>query len=88
MQGITEPAAPTLQARAGFTVARPGTRQEYLRVTLQNTDAGLLAGRFPNQSSGVLSSVSYSNALAVVPPGVVVEEGDPVEVILLDSLTL
>jgi molybdopterin molybdotransferase len=87
MQGITEPAAPALRARAGFTVPRPGTRQEYLRVTLRNTEEGLRAGRFPNQSSGVLSSVSHSNALAVIPPGVVVEEDDPVEVILLDSLT-
>ncbi|MEZ5503314.1 MAG: molybdopterin molybdotransferase MoeA [Halioglobus sp.] len=86
MQGVAEPEAPRLQASAAFTVGRPGTRQEYLRVTLENTPGGLQATRFPNQSSGVLSSVSHSNALAVIPAGTTVEPGQDVEVILLDSL--
>jgi molybdopterin molybdotransferase len=86
MQGVDEPEAPRLQASAAFTIDKPGTRQEYLRVSLENTAEGLLATRFSNQSSGVLSSVSHSNALAVIPPGVTVEQGDKVEVVLLDSL--
>ena len=45
-----------------------------------------LAHRFPNQSSGVLSSVSHSDALDGYPPGTTVAEGDKVEVILLDLL--
>ena len=48
--------------------------------------AGLEAVPYPNQSSGVLSSVARSDALAVIPPGVAVAEGDTVLVILLDSL--
>ncbi len=55
-------------------------------MTLSSTATGLLATRFPNQSSGVLSSVSHSDALAVIPPGTFVAEGDTVEVILLDML--
>jgi molybdopterin molybdotransferase len=86
MQGVTEPEPPRLLARAAFTVSRPGTRQEYLRVMLENAEQGLQAVRYANQSSGVLSSVSHSNALAVVPAGVTVQHGDSVEVILLDSL--
>ena len=86
MQGVTEPELPRLLARAAFTVGRPGTRQEYLRVTLENTEQGLQAVRYANQSSGVLSSVSHSNALAVIPAGFTVQQGDSVEVILLDSL--
>jgi molybdopterin molybdotransferase len=86
MQGLEEPEAPSLQASAAFTIDKPGTRQEYLRVSLKNTEEGLLATRFNNQSSGVLSSVSHSNALAVIPPGVTVGQGDSVEVVLLDSL--
>jgi molybdopterin molybdotransferase len=86
MQGGTETEPPRLRARAAFTVARPGTRQEYLRVTLENAELGLQAVAYPNQSSGVLSSVSHSNALAVIPAGSTVKQGDNVEVILLDSL--
>ncbi len=86
MQGVAEPEAPCLLAQATFTVSSPGTRQEYLRVTLENTEQGLRAVKYANQSSGVLSSVSHSNALAVIPAGFTVQQGDSVEVILLDSL--
>ena len=86
LQGVDEPEPPRLQATAAFAVNKPGGRQEYLRVTLENTQEGLEAKRFDNQSSGVLSSVSHSNALAVIPPGTAVVQGDKVEVILLDSL--
>ena len=86
LQGVDEPEPPRLQATAAFAVNKPGGRQEYLRVTLENTQEGLEAKRFDNQSSGVLSSVSHSNALAVIPPGTAVEQGGKVEVILLDSL--
>jgi molybdopterin molybdotransferase len=78
---------PCLRVRAAFKVSRPGTRQEYLRVSLANIDGVPAAVAFPNQSSGVLSSVSHANALAVIPPGITVSEGDSVKVILLDSLT-
>jgi molybdopterin molybdotransferase len=86
LQGAVEPAALRLQARAAFAVKRPGTRQEYLRVAVENTADGLRASTYANQSSGVLSSVSHSNALAIIPVGTTVELGDHVEVILLDSL--
>tara|TARA_B110000467_G_C17901273_1_gene255017 strand:- start:10 stop:558 length:549 start_codon:yes stop_codon:yes gene_type:complete len=86
MQGVAEPESPRLQAVAAFSVSKPGGRQDYLRVIVENTSQGLLAKKFSNQSSGVLSSVSYSNALAVIPPGAVVSEGDTLEIILLDSI--
>lgn len=86
LQGVCEPQMPRLSARADFTVARAASRRDYLRVTLENDSQGLLARRFPNQSSGVLSSVSGSNALAVVPIGATVASGDWVEVLPLDLL--
>jgi len=86
MQGAIEPELPRLHAQAGFTVNRPGMRQEYLRVSLANSERGLQAVSYSNQSSGVLSSVSHSNALAVIPAGATVRQGDSVEVILLDFL--
>ena len=84
MQGVVEPEPPRLQARAAFAVDKPSVRQDYLRVTLESTAEGLVANKFSNQSSGVLSSVSHSNALVVVPPGTTVSEGDALQVILLD----
>jgi len=86
LQGICEPETPPVQARAAFAVTRPGVRQEYLRVTVGATGQGLEARLFGNQSSGVLSSVSHSNALAVIPPGTTVAVGDSVQVLLLDLL--
>ena len=86
LQGAEEADPPRLEARAAFSIEKPGIRQDYLRVTLENTEQGLQALIFANQSSGVLSSVSHSNALAVVPPGTTVVKGDKVEILLLDSL--
>ncbi len=86
LQGVREKEAPKLTARAGFTRLKPGGRQEYLRVQLSATQEGLLASPYDNQSSGVLSSVSHSNALAVVPVGQTVEIGDQLEVISLMQL--
>lgn len=87
LQGAQLEEAPRLTARAGFVRSKAGTRQEYLRVLLTNSEDGLIATVFDNQSSGVLSSVSRSSALAVIPVGAVVNTGDTVEVIPLDRLT-
>lgn len=84
MQGATELAPPRICARAGFSVTKPGGRADHLRVSLAQTADGLVAHRYANQSSGVLSSVSYSQALAVVPAGATVAAGDPIEILLLD----
>lgn len=84
MQGATSLVPPVLRARAGFSVDRPGGRCDYLRVSLEQTVDGPVARRFDNQSSGVLSSVCYSQALAVVPAGATVTAGDPVDILLLD----
>ena len=87
LQGLAEAAPIKLTALARFNSGRPGGRQEYRRVTVRNAETGLVASDYANQSSGVLSSVSHSNAFAVIPAGEVVTEGNQVEVILLDYLT-
>ena len=86
MQGSRESSQPSLRARAAFRVDRPGRRRDYLRVTVASEADGLCAFRYPNQSSGVLSSVSRSNALAVIPEDTTISEGDEVQVMLLDML--
>ncbi len=84
-QGVQEAAVARLTARAAFEVKRPGSRQDYLRVSLCEEQGELVAQRYSNQSSGVLSSVSHSDALAVVPAQQSVANGDRVQVIPLDS---
>lgn len=85
-QGAVDVAPVCLSARANFVRERPGNRQEYLRVTLAPGADGMLATPFGNQSSGVLSSVCASNALAVVPLGASVSSGDWLQVLLLETL--
>jgi molybdopterin molybdotransferase len=73
-------------ATARFAVERPGTREEYLRVVLTGSGGGLEAQLAGSQSSGVLTSVSRADGLAVVPIGSTVTPGEPIEVLLLESL--
>ncbi len=81
------PAPPlAISARAGFAVTRAGTREEYLRVTLRQEGGQLIAAKDPQQSSGALSSVVRCDALARIPAGEVLAEGDAVDVILLRDL--
>ena len=85
-QGRAAQPVNTLPARAEFAVEQPGVRQEFLRATVSLRDGELWAASYANQSSGVLSSLSASNALAVVPVGETVARGDRVDIMLLDEL--
>ncbi|MCL4104253.1 UNVERIFIED_CONTAM: hypothetical protein GTU68_035115 [Idotea baltica] len=87
LQGVVEPEPLSLFAIARFSNHSADGRQEYRRVWVRTVEGLLEAEEYSNQSSGVLSSVSHSNALAVIPAGVLVEEGDTVELILLDQLS-
>jgi molybdopterin molybdotransferase len=87
LQGMEDSTFPGLTAMAGFTREKAEKRQEYLRVSLQDSEQGLVANSYQNQSSGVLSSVSRSDALAVIPIGATVSPGDPVQIIMLEQLT-
>jgi molybdopterin molybdotransferase len=85
-QGAVDEQPLALVARADFELGRAGTRLEFLRSRVTMEQGELRARIHPNQSSGVLSSVSWANALALVPPGVTVARGDTIEVLLLDQL--
>jgi molybdopterin molybdotransferase len=86
LQGEAPRSAPALPAVAQFDVRRPGSRAEYLRVRLERVGPRLQAEEFGNQSSGVLSSTSWANGLALVPAGSTVGRGDTVDVFWLDDL--
>ena len=85
-QGITPQPMHRITARAGFSVNRAGTREEYLRVKLLTTKGQLRAELAGNQSSGVLSSVSAADALAVIPIGTTLGLDDEVQVLLMSEL--
>lgn len=68
---------PLEQGVAQFS-ASTQIRQEYLRVKAELRDGQWQLQSFANQNSGVLSSVVWANALAVLPPGSNIQPGDSV----------
>jgi molybdopterin molybdotransferase len=75
-----------IPARADFEQLTAGSREEYLRVNTQRIDGQLWATPYGNQSSGVLRSISASDALALVPLGSTIAHGGQIDILLLDSL--
>ncbi len=85
-QGATQLASPVFSVKAGFSIRKPGKRQEYLRVKLEQRDGEQVAVPFPNQSSGVLFSASWGSGFVVVPVNTTVEEGSSVTYLPYDGL--
>ncbi|WP_148715742.1 molybdopterin molybdotransferase MoeA [Chitinolyticbacter meiyuanensis] len=80
--GVSE-TLPHLWLPARFERRTPAARREYLRVRIEHGHAVA----YPNQSSGVLTSAAWADALAIVPEGLTIEEGDPVRILPLALLT-
>jgi molybdopterin molybdotransferase len=53
-----------------------GDRREYLRVQIQNIAGQTRLSKFRNQGSGIMTSVVWADALAMVEAGQVVQPGD------------
>ena len=75
-QGVSHPDVQPVRQTALFD-KKGSTRQEYLRVRSSPGGAEL----FEKQSSGVLSSTSWGDGLAVLHPGEDIEKGGNVDVI-------
>ena len=86
MLGVVDPRPPVWKALASFDWPRAGTRQEYLRARVTPSEVGMSVEIHPQQSSGALSSVSWCNALAIIPIGKTLSRGDSVDVIFLRDL--
>mgnify|MGYP001236583088 CR=1 FL=1 len=67
---------------AGFVRAKGGSRREFLRARMEPGKVEL----FPNQSSGVLTSLAWAEGLVDVDAGVTVAQGDLVRFIPLAEL--
>jgi molybdopterin molybdotransferase len=73
MQGVQAPPWAPLQLRADFDLPKGDKRREFLRAR-RNATGGL--DLFPNQSSGVLTSVVWGDGVVDNPSGQTIARGD------------
>jgi molybdopterin molybdotransferase len=72
---------------SGFDRNKPGKRRDYLRVRVRpDGTGGFELQPFPHQGSGVMTSICWADGLAVVPDGVTVRKGDPLDFLSFDEL--
>lgn len=83
LQGARKAPIQATSMRADFDWLRPDKRQEFLRVR-RNAQGGL--DLFPNQSSGVLSSVVWGDGLVDNPAGQSIRHGDQVPFVAFNDL--
>ena len=73
LQGVRKVQAEPLQLKANFDLPKPDKRREFLRVK-RNAQGGL--DLFPNQSSGVLTSIVWGDGVVDNPGSNVIHSGD------------
>ena len=83
LMGVQRLAAPAVPLRADFHWPRADRRREFLRAR-RNAQGGV--DLFPNQSSGVLTSVVWGDGVVDNPPGQTIAPGDLVRFIALSDL--
>jgi molybdopterin molybdotransferase len=75
LQGATDLQSRPIPMRADFDWPKPDRRREFMRVR-RNAQGGL--DLFPNQSSGVLTSVVWGDGVIDNPPGQAIRAGEMV----------
>ncbi|WP_374669353.1 gephyrin-like molybdotransferase Glp [Ramlibacter sp.] len=83
LMGASETAPAAWQLPAHFDWPRPDRRREFLRAR-RDAEGGLVL--FPNQSSGVLTSVAWADGLIDNPGGQAIARGDRVRFLPLAEL--
>jgi molybdopterin molybdotransferase len=73
LQGVVKLHTAPLHLKANFDLSKPDKRREFLRVK-RNAQGGL--DLFPNQSSGVLTSVVWGDGVVDNPGSNAVQSGD------------
>jgi molybdopterin molybdotransferase len=76
LQGVFKVNTEPLQLKANFDMPKPDKRREFLRVK-RNSQGGL--DLFPNQSSGVLTSVVWGDGVVDNPGSNAIQSGDLVD---------
>ena len=83
-QGASETQANSFMVAADFEWPKAGKRHEYVRARVEENVVKL----FPHQGSGVLTSTSWANGLAVIPAGTTIKPNDLVEFIPFSELSV
>lgn len=86
LQGMTAVTPRSFAVSAAFERHVSEKRREYLRARLTTIDGQLYAETYPQQGSGVLTSVAWADGLVDVPPGERVTHGRPVRFIPFSEL--
>lgn len=82
LQGAINIQQPPMLVKADFALHKVSSREQYLFVkTVQKENGQTYLEKYPNQSSGVLSSSSWANGLAKIPVNQTVTNGDQIEFI-------
>lgn len=83
-QGANETKANSFMVPAAFEWGKAGKRHEYVRARVENGVIEL----FPHQGSGVLTSTSWANGLALIPADTTVKPQDLIEFIPYSELSV
>ena len=75
LQGVSDVTPRSFVVRADFDWPRPDVRAEFLRARI-NDQGGV--DLYPNQGSGVVTSLCWGDGLVINPPALAVERGDSV----------
>ena len=75
LQGVSDVTPRAFAMRADFDWPRPDVRAEFLRARI-NDQGGV--DLYPNQGSGVVTSLCWGDGLVINPPALAVERGDSV----------
>ena len=75
-QGCTDAFNAAIPVRANFSITKSAPREQYLYVRLVEREGETWMEKYPNQSSGVLSSSSWSDGFAKIPANQKVSIGD------------
>jgi len=85
--GATDTGLRYLSAEAGFNWPRPDKRREFLRVKLErNTSGQDTLHLWPNQGSGVMSSLAWADGLVDLPAETTIQSGDKVRYLSISEL--
>ncbi len=87
-QGVTGSVLPVpLTAKADFDWPKPDKRREFARARLElDADGEAKVVPFPSRSSGMVSSLTWANGLAVIPEGKTLARGDRVQFLPFSEL--
>lgn len=77
-QGCTDVFNTAIPVKANFSISKSAPREQYLYVRLVEREGETWMDKYPNQSSGVLSSSSWSDGFAKIPANQQVSVGDTV----------